>query len=398
MSDFYRRALRSALTESQYRELLVSASGELARLKAVLDSLPQGILVCDEKHLPVLTNKSALRLLPLSQGEGRPPWELVPDPELAAFLRETLQSGDRALEREFDVRARSGKRLLAVSVHPLVDRKRISGSLVYLDDITERRSRETLLYRAETLAGLTTLAAGVAHEIKNPLGAISINLQLLRKTLGPLPPETGPALEKYFGVLNEEIERLNGIVVDFLLAVRPMAPELRRENLGRIVGELAELVGPELERCGIRLISETDPGLPDALLDRRQIKQMLLNLAENAKAAMPEGGTLTVAAAYADGDIVLTVSDSGTGIPPENLGKIFQPYFSTRETGTGLGLTIAYKIIREHRGEISVDSGEGRGTGFRIVLPALRKERKLLVQRDRPDPPEGGPASETRST
>ncbi|MCL2190586.1 MAG: ATP-binding protein [Treponema sp.] len=389
MSGFYRRALKSSLTEAQYRELLVSASGEIFRLRAVLDSLPSGILVCDERHSLAIANKSAVRLLPLSQTEGGLLWELVLDGDLAGFFRRTLQDGDRVLEREEEVSVRGRNRLLSISVHPLVDRRQISGSLVHVEDITGKRARELRLRRAETLASLTTLAAGVAHEIKNPLGAISIHLQLMQKAVNAGGPAArlnrktgdggkGTILDKYFGILNEEVDRLNRIVVDFLLAVRPMTLELREGDLNAVIRELAEFVGAELEQSGIRLLLELGEALPPVLVDERHVKQMLLNLVRNAQAAMPGGGLLTVATMAADGDVRLSVCDTGVGISQDNIGKIFEPYFTTKEAGTGLGLTIVYKIVREHGGEILVDSREGGGTHFEITLPAYWKERRLL--------------------
>ena len=396
MTDFYRRALsKSSLTEAQYRELLVSASGEIRRLKAVLDSLPSGILVCDEKHLLVMANKSALHLLPLTQTEGGLLWEIVLNGDLAAFFQETLQSSDRVLEHEEEIAMRGQNRLLSISVHPLVDRRQISGSLVHIEDITEKRGRETRLRRAENLASLTTLAAGVAHEIKNPLGSISIHLQLMQKTLNSGDSFSGgmnfrgegwgqpeALLDKYFGILNEEVERLNRIVVDFLFAVRPMSLELREGNLNSIIHELAEFVCAELEQSKIRLWMELDENLPRTLVDERYIKQALLNLVRNAQAAMPGGGLLTIATMSCDGEIRLSVCDTGIGISPENISKIFEPYFTTKENGTGLGLTLVYKIIREHRGEISVDSREGEGTNFDITLPVCKKEHHLISYKD----------------
>jgi len=395
MSDFYRRALSKSLTEAQYRELLVSASGEIFRLKAVLDSLPSGILVCDERHSLVMANKSALRLLPLSHSEGHPLWELVPDEDVAAFIRGTLTDGDRVLEHEAVLEVRGRNRLLSIGVHPLVDRGHISGSIVHVEDVTEKRARETRLRRAENLAGLTTLAAGVAHEIKNPLGSISIHLQLMRKALdsGIVPDVTGGGgggaslFDKYLGILDEEVDRLNRIIVDFLFTVRPMTLDLREENLNVILRDLGEFVGEELERSDIRLLLELDEKLPPALIDERHMKQVLLNLVRNAKDAMPGGGLLTVSTSSRDGEICLRIRDTGIGISTENLDKIFEPFFTTKDSGTGLGLILVYKIVREHRGELRVDSGAGEGTVFEITLPAISDGPKLI-------PYESGPWGE----
>jgi PAS domain S-box-containing protein len=382
MSNFYRRALSKIgrLTAEQGRELLVSASAEILRLETVLDSLPSGILVCDEKHSLIMANKSSLRLLPLSGTEGGPLWDLITDEHIAAFFQRTLQSGDRVVEQEMDVEMLGVDRLLSISVHPLVDRRRITGSLVYVEDITEKRGREAHLRRAENLASLTTIAAAVAHEIKNPLGAISIHLQLMQRTLAKENSENAdPIINKYFGILNEEVDRLNHIVVDFLFAVRPMLLELREKNVNPLIEELAELVRAELEEAHIRLLLELDEKLPPALIDERYMKQVLLNLIKNAQAAMPNGGLLTIATQTSDNEIRISVCDTGTGISAENLKKIFDPYFTTKDNGTGLGLTLVFKIIREHQGEISVESREGEGTNFEIILPVYQKKMRLIA-------------------
>jgi signal transduction histidine kinase len=377
--SFRRRAISKIekLSSEQYRELLVSASGEILRLETVLDSLPSGILVCDENHSVIMANKSSLRLLPLSHAEGGPLWELILDERAAAFFQRTLQNGDRVLDKEMDVESQSSNHLLSISIYPLVENRRITGSLTRIEDITEKRGREVRLRRAENLASLTTLAAAVAHEIKNPLGAISIHLQLMQKNLAK-NEKAEPEIDKYFNIINEEIDRLNRIVVDFLFAVRPMGLELREGNLNALIADLAEFIQAELEQSHILLLLELDEKLPAALIDERHMKQALLNLIKNAQAAMPNGGLLTIATQVSDNEIRISVCDTGLGISEENLNKIFEPYFTTRENGTGLGLTLVFKIIREHQGEILVDSREGEGTDFEISLPVCQKERRLI--------------------
>jgi signal transduction histidine kinase len=387
MSGFYRRALSklNRLNLEQCRELLVSASQEIFRLDTVLDSLPCGILVCDEKHRLLMANKAALRFLPMSYMEGGLLWELIPDERIANFFQQALERGDKLLEQEMDLQTQGPpgpSRLLSISVHPLVEKRHITGSLVYIEDITEKRGREVRLRRAENLASLTTLAAGVAHEIKNPLGAISIHLQLLRKALEKKEKrqnkETDTLIDKYFFLLNEEVDRLNGIVIDFLFAVRPMSLELCEGDLNALISGLGEFIRTELEQSNIRLLLELDDNLPPVLFDERYMKQVLLNLIKNAQAAMPKGGLLTIATMGSDSEIRISVCDTGTGISQENLKKIFEPYFTTKGSGTGLGLTLVYKIIREHRGEMSVDSREGEGTDVEIILPVYQKEQRLI--------------------
>ncbi|GHV94149.1 PAS domain-containing sensor histidine kinase [Spirochaetia bacterium] len=381
MSDFYKRALTKLdkLTAEQCRELLVSAVGEISRLETVLDSIPVGILVCDENHNLVMANKCAQRLLPMNYTEGAALWTAVLDEHITDFFKDTLLNSDRVLDREIDTALQGHNRLLSISVLPLVRQRRITGSLIYIADITEKRSRESRLRRAENLASLTTLAAGVAHEIKNPLGSISIHLQLMQKALAKSKEAAIGPLNKYIDVLNEEVERLNHIVVDFLFAVRPMTLELREGNINTLITELTGFVNYEMEQSRIRVLLELDEDLPPILMDERYMKQVLLNLIKNAQAAMGKGGLLTIATSHVDNEIRISICDTGVGISEKNLAKIFEPYFTTKESGTGLGLTLVFKIIREHQGEISVDSREGEGTNFEISLPIHEKEHRLIA-------------------
>jgi PAS domain S-box-containing protein len=399
MRQFIKRALQklNKLTRDQIQNLLVSTSAEIDRLETVLDSLTDGILVCDTEHALILANKYAEWFLPINgdeQNGSGPIWKVVRDENIADFLETTLVTGDRVVEREFDVETKGKQRLLSISVLPLVQDRQVSGSLIYVEDITEKRGKEARMRRMENLASLTTLAAGVAHEIKNPLGSLSIHIQLIQKAMNanqewyfkhsmPAEEETKAQnyfnlIHKYIAVVNEEIDRLNGIVVDFLFAVRPMDMDFRKGNLNALIGELIEFVGFELEEAHIGCTLALDPELPDTEFDDRYMKQALLNLVKNAIAAMPAGGNLTIKTETQEEDMLLRVSDTGIGIPEEHISKIFEPYFTTKETGSGLGLTLVFKIIREHQGEITVKSKAGEGSCFTIGLPIPQKEQRLI--------------------
>jgi PAS domain S-box-containing protein len=400
MRDFYKRALKklNKLTGEQSKDMLVAAVAEIDRLETVLDSLADGILVCDTKHNLILANKYAERFLPLNYSEpgNEPLWLTVRDERIAEFFEATLSGGDRVEEREFDVEIKGMNRLLAISVLPLVQEHQVTGSLIYVEDITEKRGREARLRRAENLASLTTLAAGVAHEIKNPLGSISIHIQLMQKAMaknrelfrrahpdgrdgtGQEPLPYFDLMDKYVAVVNEEVDRLNHIVVDFLFAVRPMDMEFREGDINVLITELVDFVWYELEQNHIECTLELDKTIPLILIDERHMKQALLNLIKNAQAAMPRGGSLHIKTERNDAEIFISLRDTGTGIGEENLSKIFEPFFTTRETGSGLGLTLVFKIIREHEGEISVKSRKGEGACFTIALPLPQKEKRLI--------------------
>ncbi|MCL2441377.1 MAG: ATP-binding protein [Treponema sp.] len=406
MVDFFRRALRKLdkLNAEQRRELLVSAVSEISLLENVLDSIDMGILVCDEADNLIMVNKCAQRLIPMNYIEGVKLRFAITNESIVEAFGDIIKNREKVIDKEIDVYNQGRNRLLSVNVVPLVQDKRITGTLIYIEDITEKRKGEARLRRAETLASLTTLAAGVAHEIKNPLGSISIHLQLLQKALAKKiktcnsvlenkeeyvqnenvnEKDTGSSTDKYFDVLKEEIDRLNRIVVDFLFAVRPMNLELREGNLNYLISHIVEFIHFEMEQSGIKCNLELDETLPKILFDERYMKQALLNLIKNAQAAMSGGGELSISTNYADNEIRISISDTGSGIKKEFLSKIFEPYFTTRETGTGLGLTQVYKIIREHHGEISVDSSSdeetgAHGTEFKISLPIPQKETRML--------------------
>jgi len=379
---FVERALAKLprLNEDQMRSLLYALAEENGRMEVALDSMLDGIVVCDRAHLPIIYNKSAERMLRFASSDPaeKPLWLSVSDEDLSEFFRATLEGEETVLDREFGLDTKGATRLIAVSVSTLVSQGRIEGAIVHMEDITEKRRRDAQLRRAESLASLTTLAAGVAHEIKNPLGSISIHMQLIRKALQRKEEVPATFLERHLGVVDEEIDRLNKIVVDFLFAVRPMDVRLRDGDPGELVSGIADFIRPEAERAGVMVDLSIAEGLPRVALDERLMKQALLNLVKNALAAMPGGGKLRLSAERVDEEVRLTVEDSGVGISEEALPKIFEPFFTTKDNGTGLGLTITFKIVKEHDGEITVSSRPGQGSSFTINLPVPQKEQRLL--------------------
>ena len=381
MVDFFKRALKKLDKNNadKQHELLISAVNEISLLENVLDSIDKGILVCDDEYNLIMANKYAQRLVPMNYGEGVKIGNAIKDEQLVEIFEDIIINREKVTDREIDIEQQGRIRLYSVNVVPLVQDRRITGTLIYIDDITEKRRGEARLRRAETLASLTTLAAGVAHEIKNPLGSISIHLQLLQKALAKKQNSLKEkSIEKYFNVIKEEIERLNRIVVDFLFAVRPMNLELREGDINKLISEIMDFVRFEMEQSEIMCLLELDEKLPKIPYDERHMKQAFLNLIKNAQAAMPKGGVFTVVTNIADNEIRISFCDTGVGISKENLVKIFEPYFTTRDAGTGLGLTQVYKIIREHNGEITVDSAPDTGAEFRISLPIPQKETRLI--------------------
>ena len=387
MRKFLQRALAKIdkMDREQIRGLLEDVATESELLEMVMESMSDGVVVTDREDRILLVNKSAERMLPFASGDlgERVLWECMQDREIAAFFRRSLSGLDKVIDREFTL-TEGFVRTLALTVMPLVRQGSIQGNVIHIEDVSEKRAKEARLRRAESLAALTTLTAGVAHEIKNPLASIGIHIELIRKTIGGRQTVSAAKVSENLEVIKEEVERLNRIVVDFLFAVRPMNAELQLEDLNPLVRELLEFLRFELEQAGIRVEVELLEPSPHFRLDAKYLKQALLNIVKNAIAAMPDGGTLRVATQRKGNTLQLKVSDTGVGIPEENLDKIFEPYFTTREFGSGLGLTLVYKIIKEHLGEVAVSSKPGEGTTVTLSFPIPQKEKRLIGYREDP--------------
>ena len=399
MRQFIKRALNRAdkLKPEQIKALLNLSAKEIDRLETAMDSVSRGILLCDIAHNLIVANRAARRFFSIIAYDQAKEtvWSLIPEEKIAKFLSKTLLANDKAEGREFDVEVKGVQKILAVSILPVVQDQKVTGSVILVDDITEKKSREARMRRMENLASLTTLAAGIAHEIKNPLGSLSIHIQLIQKAMKIQeelcmelskindnecePNKYFDQIDKHLKVVNEEIDRLNAIVVDFLFAVRPINAKLRKGDLNALVTELVEFVSPELKNANIECVLNLAETLSPVDFDSGLMKPALLNVIQNAAAAMSSGGRLTITTEDVEGEVLIVIADTGTGISDENLSKIFEPYFTTKENGTGLGLTVLFKIIKEHQGEIAVWSHEGEGTVFTISLPKPRTEQRLIT-------------------
>ncbi len=384
MNRFVKRALAKIpkLDTEQIRHILEDVAAQNDAYQAALDSLNDGVIVCDDRHTISMTNRAAERYLvgPIPRQSGdKVIWDAVADEDIRSFVQNALENEETVVGREFALEWEGGvARILRVSVFPLIRDGYIQGSIIQIGDVSESRAREARLRRAENLASLTTLAAGVAHEIKNPLGSIGIHAQLVQRELDRFPDDDVQEIRESLAIVNEEIQRLNKIVVDFLFAVRPMDTYLVDCDVNEIVRELVRFIRVELEEQDIEVEVKLDDQVPLLKIDEKYFKQALLNVFKNAMPAMPDGGRLTVSTRATDDTVFLRVSDTGTGMSDEVLAKIFEPYFTTKDFGSGIGLTLVYKVIKEHMGDISVTSREGVGTTFTISLPVPQRETHLL--------------------
>ena len=374
-----------SVPEDEKIRLISEALDENSELRAVFDSLSEGHIVVAKDHTVLLTSRSVAMLLPSDRRgrirEGRSVDDIIIDRDVKAFLMDVLSGREKAEPKDFAFQHGDETRIIRVSFQSL-HVEDLSLLDIIIRDITEDIRKEARLRRSESLASMTTMAAGIAHEIKNPLAAMKIHLQLMRKAFRSKGSLTEEMAERYLSVLDEEIDHLNSIAVDFLFAVRPMDIELMLGSINDVIMDLVTFLAPEAEEKGISVRTDLEKFLPRVELDARYMRQSLLNIVENAFAAMPGGGTLSIATKLTGDYITLTIRDTGTGIDPEHLEKIFEPYFTTKASGTGLGLTVVYKVIKEHHGDIFVSSETGKGTVFTIKLPVPQSQRKALENKE----------------
>ena len=252
------------------------------------------------------------------------------------------------------------------------------GHVMILRDITESRRTAQQTIESERLNALTLLAAGVAHEIGNPLNSLHIHLQLMERKAQELNHNAKAELQQSINVARSEVRRLDSIVTQFLRAIRPSRPRLHPENVNTIVEEAVRFFTPEIQDRDIVVEQELRADLPLLQLDREQIKQVFYNVIKNSLEAMKRHGTLRIRTDLDDTHVMVSFVDTGGGMSAENLGRVFEPYFTTKPSGTGLGLLIVRRIVREHGGELSIESSQDKGLTLTIRLPYVEKRIRML--------------------
>ncbi len=353
-------------------------------LESVFDIIRDGILVLDGESVIQYANEAAFRFLALRRSEiGRSNlWRRVPELSHALEIDPESANPERfsaSCEVEIHYPETRVLRVYLVPLEDTGDHRLVEGTVVVFSDVTELKHSTEELIENEKIASIMTLAAGVAHELGNPLNSLTIHLQLIRRQIEKL--ETSEIVDrttKSLGICTREVERLDGIITHFLAAIRPHPPDLRKVDLVAVLSEVLEVEGGLFEERGIDVVVDLEAMTPPVAADPDQLKQVYFNVLKNAVEAMPGGGRIRIRWRKDPKHVFLMFADTGEGIEPEDIPRVFQPYFTTKDTGNGLGMMVVQRIMRDHHGSIAIDSRPGEGTVVTLQFPAYSPERPLL--------------------
>ncbi len=352
-------------------------------LESVFESLQEGVMILDPEGQITFVNHAASRIFGINS-------EKCIGQNLSKTVRglnwKKLADPGRIVSRDMEI-LYPEQRFLNFYLSPIrseiVEDDHLLGYVLLVRDITRSRKQAEENVESEKLNALTLLAAGVAHEIGNPLNSLDIHLQLLGRKLKKLPSNERESLSRHLETAQGEIRRLDIILKQFLQAIRPTHPERDPMQIHDLLRDTLTVLAPELEQRHVKVVLDLAESPPLLQLDGTQIKQALYNILKNAFQSLPaSGGEINISSRVTDYEVTLTIRDNGSGISPEVMGSIFEPFHSTKKSGSGLGLLIVRRIIREHGGEIELDSQVGKGTTVTISLPRKNRNVRLLENLD----------------
>lgn len=360
--------------------ILVRLVRDKGFLEKVFEALQEGVIVLDGDGLVNFMNQAAGDFFGVQVEDvlGEPLKLRVPGLEW-----ETLTQERKVVSRDVEV-FYPENRFLNVYIAPVTDESlgdKVLGHVIIVRDITKERRLEAEKIESETLNVLTMLAAGVAHEIGNPLNSLNIHLQLAQRKLKRAPEALRKSLMEVLEIARDEIKRLDLIIGHFLAAVRPTVPHLEPQDVTRLIQEALRVLRPEIEDRKIEVCLELQDALPLLPADANQLKQAFYNLIRNACQALGNGGLLRIRASMDEENLYVEFIDDGVGISAEDMANLFRPYFTTKSKGSGLGLLIVRRIIREHGGEIKLESEVDLGTKITCIFPLAEKRIRLLESR-----------------
>jgi signal transduction histidine kinase len=369
---------------------LLRLAQEKGFLETVFNAIQEGIIVTDSSGRITYLNEGACELFGID-GDDSVGKRL--DERVRGLDWHLLTRSGGPVTRDLEI-FYPANRFINFYIVPLVIEHRDSdsdgatgqvGYAIILRDITEsRRSAEKAL-EGERLNALTLLAAGVAHEIGNPLNSLNIHLQLMEREVRKLEGRPRQQLAESIAIARGEISRLDSIVTQFLRAIRPSKPQLKPENINALVEEAVQFFAPEIESRDIVVETELRPDLPLLQLDRDQMKQAFYNIIKNSFEAMKSRGILRIRTDADESHVRVSFTDNGGGMSADALSRVFEPYYTTKAEGSGLGLLIVRRIVREHGGELSIESTEGKGLTLTIRLP-FADERVRMLEAGKPAP------------
>ncbi|MDR1305336.1 MAG: PAS domain-containing protein [Verrucomicrobiales bacterium] len=364
------------LEPDELKRHLLRMARENGLLETVFNTLHEAVVVLDADGRIEYCNRAAHKLLPI-------PADFTVSAPIAKYLRDldwpALLMKGQATNKTLEIRYPE-PRLLEMYLLPVEgDTAPLTVTFVAIfHDITQKNADTREVIESERLHALTLLAAGVAHELGNPINSINIHLQLMARDARRAEPKLREKLQESVRVARAEMERLDAIIHRFLKAIRPTVPEFRDATVSGIVRETLAILQRELDNRGIIVETDLPDHLPALRLDTEQIKQAFYNIIKNAMQAMGSKGLLTIRAAVGDGCLELSFADNGPGISLEDLPRVLEPYYTTKQRGTGLGLMIVQRILREHGAELQLESHHDQGTTVRVRFPLGHQQMRLL--------------------
>lgn len=367
----------------EVQNYLVEIAREKGFLETIFNAILEGVIVTDPRGRIIYLNRAACGFFGIGAASnlGKPLGDVVRGLDWKALSG----TGGEIVNRDLEV-FYPENRILNFYVVPLMsdeadgESREMVGGAIILRDITQSRRATQETIESERFSALTLLAAGVAHEIGNPLNSLDIHLQLMQRHVRKLPAGARTSLEESVRVARGEVARLDHIITQFLRAIRPQPLELHPADINLIVGETLRFLAAEIQDRDILVETELDPKLPLLDLDSDQIKQAFYNVSRNAFQAMKSEGILRIRTCADETHVNISFADTGGGISPEHIGRMFEPYFTTKTGGNGLGLLIVRRIVRAHGGEVVLESAPGRGLTFTIRLPRADSRVRFLEQ------------------